>query len=426
MSIARWNLKEGVGKVLGDPLLPDWRYTHGMRSDRLILILAFWCVTPIAVQAQASSEADAARYATAGQQALASGQYAEAQTDFEKLATLEPGIAEVHATLAAICFKQREYEEAVSEVKMAQRLKPSLPRLDRLLGLSLSELGQFSEALPRLEKGFNQSADPDSRRMCGLQLLRAYAGLDRDADAVETALALNKFYPDDPEVLYHTGRVYGNFAYIVMEKLHDKAPGSIWMLQAQGEANESQKNYDAAIIAFNHVLALDARRPGIHYRLGRIYLGRFDDARNLEDRQAAKREFLSELEVDPGNGNASYELAQMSAEDNDLDGARKQFEALVARFPDFEQALVGLGGIYLQTQLGAQAAAILERATKLNTQDEVAWYRLAMAERAAGNRDGAEKALATYRSLHASTVAARNLPASDAVTPQQLGPDEKP
>ena len=99
-------------------------------------------------------------------------------------------------------------------------------------------------------------------------------------------LTLNKLYPDDPEVLYHTGRIYGNYAYVTMEKLHDTAPNSIWMLQAQGEANESQKNYDAAVIAFNHVLQLDPHRPGIHYRLGRIYLARFHDEQKAEDRDA--------------------------------------------------------------------------------------------------------------------------------------------
>jgi tetratricopeptide (TPR) repeat protein len=96
--------------------------------------------------------------------------------------------------------------------------------------------------------------------MCGLQLLRAYVGLSRNDDAVETSLKLNKFYPDDPEVLYHTGKVYGSFAYGVMEKLRDIAPGSIWMLQAQGEANESQKNFEAAIIAYDHVLQIE---PGL-------------------------------------------------------------------------------------------------------------------------------------------------------------------
>jgi tetratricopeptide (TPR) repeat protein len=392
----------------------------------LALALAFWaCVFP-AARAHAGRQEDAETYADAGRKALAAGQYPEARDNFEKLAKLAPGVAEVHATLAAIYFKQREYDLAVRQVRMAQKLKPDLPRLDSLLGLSLSEMNRFEEALSSLEKGFKQTSDTDVRRMCGLQLLRAYSGLDRDADAVETALALNKLYPDDPEVLYHTGRIYGNFAYVVMTKLHDKAPNSIWMLQAQGEANEAQKDYDAAIIAYNHVLQLDPHRPGIHVRLGRVYLARYRTSQKPEDRDGARREFQAELEIDPANGNAAYELAQMAAQDNNLEEARKQFEAVVARFPDFEQALVGLGGVYLQSQAGAQAVGPLQRATRLDAHDEVAWYRLAQAERAAGHQDEAQKAMQTFRTLHSSSSAANKPPLANEVTPQQLDPGVQP
>lgn len=400
------------------------RYTRTMKCFYLKTTWAcVCCFAMLAIGMAAQGQQDSASYADAGQKALATGHYAEARSNFEQLAKLEPEMAEVHATLAAIYFKLREYELSVKEVRTAQKLKPGLPKLDSLLALSLAESGRFDEALPKLEKGFKQTGDAEVRRMCGLQLLRAYTGLRRDADAVETALALNKAYPDDPEVLYHTGRIYGNFAYVEMEKLHDKAPGSIWMLQAQGEANESQKNYEAAIVAFNHVLQIDPRRPGIHYRLGRVYLSRYEGERKTEDREAAKREFQAELEVAPGNGNSMYELAQMAVDDNQFDEAQRQFEAVLDRFPDFEQALVGLGGAYLQNQMGAKAVAPLEKATKLDAEDEVAWYRLAQAERAAGSRDAAQKAMETFRTVHERLSAARNPRTTDEVTPQQLGSD---
>ena len=394
-----------------------------MKYRRLlpVLVLASCCTLPTLLQAQTDSDDEASQYAAAGQRALAQGRYVDAQSDFEKLAKLDPGIAEVHATLAVIYFKLREFEPAIGEIQTAQKLKPSLPKLDSLLGLSLSELGRFAEALPRLEKGFKQTTDPEVRRMCGLQLLRAYSGLSRDADAVETSLALNRLYPDDPEVLYHTGRIYGNYAYVVMERLHDRAPGSIWMLQAQGEANESQKNYDAAIVAFNHVLLLDPRRPGIHYRLGRIYLARFRDARKTEDRDSAMREFAAELAIDPGNGNAGYELANLHADLGNLVEARKQFKSVIERFPDFEEALVGLGAVDLDSKDVTEAVSVLRRATRLRPEDEVAWYRLAQAERAAGNKQEQLKALTTFRKLHSSTpVTLRRSNAGDEITQQQL------
>src|SRR5271169_2192694 len=118
---------------------------------KLALILAFGSISLQPGWPQSDSQEEAARYAETGQRALAAGHYPEAQQNFEQLAKLEPNIAEVHATLAAIYFKQREYELSVHEVRTALRLKPGLPRLDSLLGLSLSELGQFQEALPHLE-----------------------------------------------------------------------------------------------------------------------------------------------------------------------------------------------------------------------------------------------------------------------------------
>ncbi|HKF50334.1 MAG TPA: tetratricopeptide repeat protein [Terracidiphilus sp.] len=387
---------------------------------------AICCLLALPAKAQSSDQA-AAALAAEGQQAMAQGRMADARASFEKLAHIDPSIAEVHATLAAIDFKLRDYDAAIGEIRTAQKLKPSLPRLDSLLGLSLAELGHFDEALPKLEHGFRQSADPMTRRLCGLQLLRAYTGLGRDSDAVETALALNKLYPDDPEVLYHTGRIYGNYAYITMEKLQSAAPDSIWMLQARGEANESQKNYTAAIDAFNHVLSLDPRRPGIHYRLGRVYLARFTENQDPRDRDAAMREFSAELETDPRNGNAAYELANIAAQSGDLEHARQGFEAVLQKFPDFEEALVGLGGVLLDGQTPKDAVEPLERAAKIRPDDEVAWYRLSQAERAAGNREGQESALVTFRKLHSSTPVGLRKPGETGdVTPQQLGAVPEP
>lgn len=388
-------------------------------SQARVLVLCFALTTAASAQ---SNDAAAAQVASEGQQAMAQGRMADARASFEKLAQMEPQVAEVHATLAAICFKLKNYDEAVSESQKAEKLKPGLPRIDSLLGLSLAELGHFDEALPKLEKGFKPSADSMTRRMCGLQLLRAYTALGRDPDAVQAALEMNKLYPDDPEVLYHTGRIYGNYAYIVMEKLHDQAPNSIWMLQAQGEANESQKNYDAAIIAYRHVLELEPRRPGIHYRMGRIYLTRYTENGSAQDRDSAVQEFNAELEVDPRSGNAAYELANIAAQSGDREKARKEFEEVLQNFPDFEEALVGLGGVLLDSQAPRDAVAALERATKIRPDDEVAWYRLAIAERASGNREEQKRALGEFRRLHNSTPPGLRKPnqAQD-VTPQQLG-----
>lgn len=402
-----------------------------MERSSLGLWLAICCLFPTIILAEKGGQAEdeAERYAAHGQQALVAGQLDAARGDFEKLVKLEPEVAEVHANLALVYFKLNQYELAVREIHTAQRLKPGLKKLDNLLGFSLAELGRFPEALPLLEKGFKQTGDLEVKRMCGLELLRSYTGLGRDDDAVKTAVALNESYPDDPEILYHTGRIYGNFAYIMMEKLRDKAPGSIWMLQAQGEAEESQKAYDMAIATFNRALELDRHHPGIHYRLGRIYLSRFRDGhqQKTEDRDAAMREFRAELEVNPSNGNAGYEIAVILNDLGNLDEARKQFEEVLERFPDFEEALVGLAAVWQDSQKPEQAVDLLERATRLRPDDEVAWYRLAQAERVAGNVEAQRKALAVFKKLHSSVPGTRRIPnVGEEITPQLIGGSTNP
>src|SRR6266571_7124573 len=132
----------------------------------------------------------------AAQRSLTAGNYPEAQRAFEQLAQAHPEIAEIRANLGLIYFEKKQFDKAVPELRRALKLKPALTKSAALLAMSLSELGQYREAIPGLEKGF-RSSDLQIKRMCGLQLERAYSALKNDNKAVEVALKLNELYPDD-------------------------------------------------------------------------------------------------------------------------------------------------------------------------------------------------------------------------------------
>jgi tetratricopeptide (TPR) repeat protein len=378
----------------------------------------------VAVRAQGTNQGAEEQLAEAGQQALAAGQYAVARTNFEKLAKLQPGIAEVHATLAVIDFKLRDYDQAVSEIRTAKKLKPSLPKLDSLLGMSLAELGQYKEALPGLEEGFKKPPDPYTKRLCGLQLVRAYTGLQRDSDAVNMALELNRLYPDDPEILYHTGRVYGNFAFLTLHKLEVVAPTSIWRHQAAAEAFESEGSTDSAIREYNEVLKLDPNRPKIHYRMGRTLLARWQLTRNPEAQANAVKEFEQELQLDPGDANAMYELAEIHRQRNELNQAQQLFESALKDYPDFQQAHVGLAAILMAQQKPDLALPHLQKAVELNPDDEVAWYRLVLADRQLGKVEEQNKALAQVQRLRNQIGLQEGTSTPEEVTRQTLQPGE--
>jgi tetratricopeptide (TPR) repeat protein len=355
---------------------------------------------------------------------LAEGRYSEAEQAFEKLRELEPGVAEVHANLGLVYFEERKYEQALQALRQALKLKPGLPRTGTFLAISLNELGQYGDALPGLEAGFRQSADASLKRMCGLQLMRAYSNLQQDSKAVAVALELNRLYPDDPEVLYQTGKVYGNFAFLTMRKLSEVAPASVWRHQALAEASESQEAYDTAIGEYRQVLALDPHRPGIHYRIGRTLLARSRQTTSAEDAAGALTEFERELEVNPTNASAAYEIGEAHRTAGQFQDAQRFFEQALKFYPDFEEAQLGLASALMSQQMPKSALSHLQKAIRLNSADEVAWYRLSQVQRSLGNTAEAQEAFAKFQQLHQqkamSEEAGKRFLSPDEVTRQQL------
>jgi tetratricopeptide (TPR) repeat protein len=390
-------------------------------TPTFVLIIAF-CGGATLSFAQTADPSALQQHAKDGERALSEGRYAEAEKAYETLRQLSPKTAEVHARLGLIYFQQGKFTEAITPLREAIRLKPELPKIDALLAMSLSELGKYEEALPALTKGFSRPDDPVLRRMAGLHLQRTYTGLGRDDDAVDVALRLSRLYPDDPEILYHAGRLFANFAYQKTMRLADVAPDSVWRYQAAGEANESQGLYDAAIADYQRVIAAAPRRPGIHFRLGRALLGRSDNGARREDVEQARKAFEDELAIDATNANAAYELAESYRKAADFERAREYFVRALTHYPEFENALVGFGRTLIALGRPGDALPHLQAAIKRNPQNEVAHYQMANAYRILGKTTEQQAALAEFTRLR-SVSSKRSVPLFQPtrdVTPQEL------
>ncbi len=340
------------------------------------------------------------------QRALTAGKYAEAQLAFEQLAPAHPEIAEIHANLGLVYFEEKKFEQAIPELRRANR---------------------YSEALSGLEKGF-RSRDRGMKRMCGLELVRAYSGLRQDDKAVEIALEMSRLYPEDPEVLYHNGKIFGNFAFLSIQKLSQVAPDSVWTHQAAAEAYESQSSYNAAIGEYRQVLAIEPQRPGVHYRLGRTLLARSRETSSAEDRGAAVKEFEQELKIDPLNASAAYEIGETHRNAGEFGDAQNFFELALKNYSDFEEAHLGLAAVLAYVGRPASALPHLQKAISLNPDNEVSWYRLSQIERSLGNMAEAQRAVAKFQQLHQHKTpqqaeAGKPLFSTDAITKQTLDAD---
>lgn len=337
------------------------------------------------------------QYSEEAQAAMAAKHYDDAAKDYQKLIQLDPGIGEIYSNLGLAYFQEEKYGRAVSAFQQALKLKPGLLNAKYFLAMSLTELGQDEKALPALEQGFGNTQNPELKRLLGLHLETAFTGLGHDGEAVSVALELTRLYPNDPEVLYQTGRLCGNFAFLSMQRLQQVAPESAWRHLASGDVFESQGDYALAIREYRRVLALDPSRPGIHYRLGRVLLRSKQPGSQAE----ALKQFEQELEMDPTNGSAAYEAGEIYRKTGQLNKAQRLLENALEHYPNLEEAQVEMGRVLIAKKQPQLAVAHLRKATSLNPGDDVAFFQLAQAYHELGNAAEQQKALAEFQRLQA-------------------------
>jgi predicted Zn-dependent protease len=75
------------------------------------------------------------------------------------------------------------------------------------------------------------------------------------------------------------------------------------------------------------------------------------------------------------------------------------FSLSVKHYPNFEDALVGLGRTLVSLGRPAQALPHFQKALALNTRNEVSWYQVSLAYKSLGNAREQQKALVEFQRL---------------------------
>jgi tetratricopeptide (TPR) repeat protein len=366
-----------------------------------ILCLSLVCgasrALPVSSQAGSigrTQEADVSEIASQAVAALQQGDFAGAIRGFEKLVKLAPHVPEFHANLGLAYYSVGRFREAVPECREAYKLKPQLTHARYFLELSLAESGQCKEALPYLEKDYAHIADAQLKRTVGTDALRCATALDQVNKTLDFVRALNKDFPNDPDVLYLSSHVYSDLSTNASQRLLETAPGSYQAHQLNAEVLELQGKMSEAIEEYRKVLSLNRHAAEIHYRLGRLLLSDPSGAGALEK---ARQEFEEELKVNPGNASAEYELGEMARQVRQWNDAIEHFERASKLDPDSGEALIGLGKSLVSAGRAPEAVAPLETAVKLEPENPVTHYQLAFVYRRLGREAEAARELAAYR-----------------------------
>ena len=140
----------------------------------------------------------------------------------------------------------------------------------------------------------------------------------------------------------------------------------------------------------------------------------------------AVNEFEQELQLNPRNANAAYELGEIHRNAGEFDQAEKFFEFALQYYPDFGEAQLGLAAVLMSLQKPEQALPHLQKAAALNAGSEVAWYRLSQVQGMLGHEAEQKNAFAEFQRLRSQKSnqqeAEKQISSQDEVTRQQLDP----
>ena len=127
-----------------------------------------------------------------------------------------------------------------------------------------------------------------------------------------------------------------------------RRPGHPYGLHLLGMVALSAGRHDEAVGLFRQAIAAEPREPGFYCDLANTYLQK-------KEPDAAKPVIRQALKLDPGNPTALYLYAAWKVKDGEETNARRLYENLLSRHPNYLPAILGLAE--LSATLGDFATA---------------------------------------------------------------------
>lgn len=307
-------------------------------------------------------------------------------------AILLAGAASAQVAEGVDAFNHGDYASAKRDLAKAA----SDPRARAYLALTSAATGNCSSAIPKLQAAFASKSDAGLRKLTGLALVECRVAAKQFSAAEPVLNRLESEFPADADVLYASADLYRKAWNDAIYRMYRVAPSSYRVNQLSAEVFETQSKYPEAIAEYRKAIEKNPRAIDLHYRLGRALLLQSHDPSALA---GALKEFEAELQINPSDAAAEYQVAQILQVQGDRAGAAPHFERAIALRPDFPEALVAMAKIRMEAKRYDDAARLLERAIKLQPRSEVAHYNLMLAYRNAGRAADADREKAVLEKL---------------------------
>src|ERR1700730_7832504 len=218
---------------------------------------------------QRSTDSAVKAHFTAAQQAHDRQDYAAAEREYRAVLAVSPHFAEVHMNLRLVYQLQNRSDEAMTELRRALKIKPSLTGANFFLGVDYCKMGDGAKAIPYLKAA---AQEEPYRPDIGSWLATAQEMSGEIQAEVTTLKRTLDLQPRDLDLLYLLGHAYERLGKEEVINLQRVAPGSSRAEQLLAESYAASSDWPFAVIRFRNALAATSGRPGLHVELGEVLL----------------------------------------------------------------------------------------------------------------------------------------------------------
>ncbi len=292
------------------------------------------------------------------------GKAQDAVAILNDLAAAKPSTPQLEAKVGKAYFQSNQFPRAVGHLKAALQQNDSDAESAQLLALSYFALGEYSEAIPLFEKVIPRLPENNAD---GTYLLASCYVMNRRWDDARRTFANLFSVPPDSAMAY---LMLGKF--LIRQRLEDRAVPEI---QAG--------------------LRQDPRLAMAHFLLGEIDLYK-------GDAPAAVEELNKEVAINPTVWLVYWRLGDAYIRLEKYEEAEKVLKEAVWLNETSSGPYILLGQIALKRADPAMAAGFLERAVKLDPQNDYVHYFLAKAYQGLGRAAEASQHFAIAKQLRNS------------------------
>ena len=316
-----------------------------------------------------------------------------AAPEFKAIVALDPNNVDALGNLGVVLFFQGDYTGAIPQLRAALKMRPSLSKIQALLGIAEKRTGDVASGRSDLEKSFPRVQEEKIRVETGMELIEVYSGTGDLDMAAAIVSDLRKLEPTNEAVLYTAYRIYSDLAAESLLSLSIVDPNSARMHQAIAHELAKRGDTPGAIENYRAAIKLDPKLPGIHFELAEMLSTLSTD----EGRAEAEKEYKVALELNPGDEQSESRLGDIALQRDDLQEANARFSKALQLQPNDAEADVGLAKVYMTMDQPKKAEPLLLHAIELDPTSALAHFRLSTVYRQTGRTAEAKTELEQYQ-----------------------------